>query len=182
MTNEKSGIEKISDYTISFFIYSVVIWIVNAVSKWLVFPEGGFDGGILYGPYAPFFALMVMGVMLVFNLIKKFGKDKDINPTGILLILMSIVLFLGMEYLGSLVIEFITDVKPWDYTNNIFNINGRICWENAIFLTVFELITVFVTQPFLNRKLEKLWLSARIIIAMTVVTVIITDVICTCMK
>lgn len=182
MTEGKSVTEKISEYIISFFIYSVVIWFFNAVSTWLVYPEGGFDGGLLMGPYAIFPALMIMGVMLIFNLIKIYGKPKDINPTPVLLVIISIVLFMGTEYSGSVIYELITGEMPWDYSLNIYNINGRICWENSIFLTVFELVCVYVAQPFFTKSFEKFPISARIIAAMAVVAIILTDIICTVIK
>lgn len=182
MAERKSVLEKASDYIISFFIYSVVIWIFNALSGWIVNPAGGFDGGLLYGPYAPFLALLVMGVMLIFNLIKKYGKAKEINPTPVLLVIISLIVFLGFEYLGSVVYELITGQMPWDYSEKIFNINGRICWENTIFLTIFELICVYVAQPFFNREIDRVWLSAKLIIAMSIVAIFITDIVCTFLK
>ena len=182
MTERKSLTEKTADYIISFFIYSVVIWIFNAISGWIVHPQGGFDGGLLYGPYATFPALIVMGIMLIFNLIKKYGKTKDINPTPVLLVIISIALFMGAEYFGSVIYELVTGEMPWDYSWKIYNINGRICWENSIFLTVFELVCVYVAQPFLMSRLEKFPISARIITAMTMAVIILTDIICTFMK
>lgn len=169
-------------YVMSFFIYSVVIWLYNAVSGWIIYPDSGFSGGILYGPYSPFYAALIMLVMLLFNLIKKYGKEKDINPTLILLICMSVVLFGVFEYLGALIYEWIFGAVPWDYSGRILNINGRICCENTIFLTVFEVICVYFAQPYLNKNLNKLWPVAKIIISMAVVAVLLTDVICTFMK
>lgn len=182
MTERKSVTEKTADYIISFFIYSVVIWTFNAISGWIVYPEGGFDGGMLYGPYAVFPALMVMGVMLVFNLIKIYGKPKDINPTPVLLVIISLVLFMGAEYLGSVIYELITGEMPWDYSMNIYNINGRICWENTVFLTVCELVCVYVAQPFFIKSLEKFPICVRIIASMSIAVIIFTDIVCTFIK
>ena len=79
-------------------------------------------------------------------------------------------------------IEFLTGTKPWDYSGNIFNINGRICWENAIFLTVFELICVYVAQPFINRNSDRIRVSVRAVIAFVMIGAVITDVIFTFLK
>ncbi|MBE7011791.1 MAG: hypothetical protein E7415_03870 [Ruminococcaceae bacterium] len=182
VTKNKSLTEKIADYSISFFIYSVAIWLFNAISNWLVNSQSGFDGGILYGPYTPFYAFLIMGVMSIYNLIKKYGKKKEINPTPILLILISLTVFMIAENFGCVILEKITGEMPWSYSNKVLNINGKICWENTIFLIIFELICVYIVQPFFNKKFRRLWLSARIILAMTVVAVMVTDIICTFMK
>ncbi len=169
------------NYIISFFIYSVVLWIYRFVFSWAINPNG-VETGILYGPYAPFYGLCIMLVMFVFNLIKKYGKDKDINPTPILLVVMSVVLFGALEFFGSWVYEIIFGVAPWNYNGMLYNINGRICCENTISLAVFELICVYIAQPFLNKNLNKMGDGAKIIIAMAVIFVLVTDIICTFMK
>lgn len=182
VTEEKNIIERNIDYIISFFIYSVVIWFFNAFSGWVINPEGGFDGGLLYGPYAPFQALLIMAVMLVFRFMKKYGKKKEINPTPILLLIMSVLIFMTAEYGFSLIYQWLTGSVPWDYGDMVFNINSRICWENTLFLTVGEFVCVYVTQPCLDENLKKFPLSARIIIAVGYVFLLFTDGICTFMK
>ncbi|MBR2916215.1 MAG: putative ABC transporter permease [Clostridia bacterium] len=181
MASKRKPEESVLNYIISFFIYSVVLWVYKVIFSWAVNPSG-LETGVLYGPYMPFYGLCIMFVMLIFNLIKKYGKEKDINPTPILLIVMSVVLLGGLEFLGSLAYESIFKVAPWDYSKMVYNINGRICCENTIFLSVFELICVYIAQPFLNKILDKVWLSGRIIISMAIVAVLITDIICTFMK
>ena len=181
MTLKERQEESIFNYIISFFIYSVIWWFYRLAFSWVINPSEA-DTGILYGPYAPFYGLCIVLVMFIFNLIKKYGKDKEINPTPILLIVMSVVLFGALEFLGSLAYEAIFKVAPWNYSGMLYNINGRICCENIISLTVFEVICVYVAQPFFNRTFNKMWDSARIIISMLVIAILVTDIVCTFMK
>ncbi len=182
MTDNKRA-DSFSNYIICFFIYSVVLWIYNMVATWVMTPAGSYSPTwVLYGPYAPYAALEIMGIMALFKLFQRLGKPKDINPTPIFLVVMSVILFSALEYLGSLCYELIFKTVPWDYSGRIMNINGRVCCEHIVALTVVELICVYVAQPFFNRVLNKIPVWVRYIFALLFATVITTDIVCTFMK
>ncbi len=180
---DKNKANSFSNYIISFFIYSVVLWIYNMAENWVMLPPESYSTKwILYGPYMPYEALCIMGIMGLFCLAVKLGKDKDINPTPIFLVVMSLMGLSVFEYLGSWVYELIFGTAPWDYSGRIMNINGRVCCEHIAALTVIELICVYIAQPFFNKTLNKLNIWVRYILALLLATIIITDIICTFMK
>lgn len=181
--NEKNKADSFSSYIIGFFIYGVVIWLYKTAGAFAVMPTGDFlSERILYGPYAPYAALEVMAVMGLFHLFSRFGAKKNITPTLIFLIVMSVILFSVFEYFGSLFYEMALGSAPWNYSGKILNINGRVCCEQIVALTVIEVICTYIAQPFLNRKLKGLNIWLRLILALLFVTVVITDIICTFMK
>ncbi len=180
MTREENRANSFSNYIISFFIYSIVLWIYNMAENWVMLPPESYSiQWILNGTYAPYTALEIMGVMGLFCLAVRLGKDKDINPTPIFLTVMSVILLSITEFFGSWVYELIFGTAPWDYSGRIMNINGRVCCEHIVALTVIELICVYIAQPFLNKALNRLNIWARYILALLCVTVILTDIICT---
>lgn len=144
------------NYIISFFIYSVVLWVYNIAENWVMFPPDGYDiNWILRGPYAVYAALEVMAIMGIFALITRLGKKADIHPTLIFLIGISVIGFALFEYFGSWAYEAVFKTAHWDYDGRIFNINGRVCGERIIMLTIIEVICVYVAQPFINKSLTK---------------------------
>ena len=181
MTEKRSREESVLNYIISFFVYSIFLWLYRFLFSWITNPKS-VDFGILYGPYAPYMALCIMFVMLLFGLIKKYGKKKDINPTPILLIIMSVIILGALEFLGSFIYECIFKTVPWNYSGMRTNIGGRVSLLNTVILSVFELIIVYIAQPFLNKTLDKLGYSTRIIISMAIVTILLTDIVCTALK
>ena len=52
-------------------------------------------------------------------------------------------IFTVIEYLTSLILEVIFGLKWWDYTNELLNINGRVC---LIFSLMFGLMGIIFTE------------------------------------
>ncbi len=169
MTEDKNKANSFWNYIISFFIYSIILWVYNVAENWVMFPSGSYDlGMVLFGPYAPYAALELMGIMGLFVLLAKLGKKRQINLTLISLIVMSIIGFAFFEYFGSWAYETIFGKLPWDYGERIMNINGRVCCEHIIALTVIEVAGVYVIQPFINKCFNKLnvWIRALLSLAL----------------
>lgn len=177
----KNKSSSLLNYIISFFIYSMVLWVYNITANWVMFPDYT-PSWILYGPYAPYAAFEIMAVMGLFKLAQKLGRKKDIRPTIIMLVVMSFIIFGLMDYLGSLIYEAIFGTVPWDFNGRIMNINGRVCCEHLTALTVIEIICVYIVQPFLSGALNKLSNRLRVILALLAVALILTDAVCTFIK
>ncbi len=180
MKSEENRANSFSNYIISFFICSIILWIYNMAENWVMLYAGGSGiKWILNGPYSPFAALEIMGVMGLFMLAVRLGESRDINPTPIFLVVMSVILFSVFEFFGSLIYETVRGSAPWDFGGRIMNINGRVCCERIVALTVIELAYLYVAQPFLNRVLNRIDIWIRYILALLFTVVILTDIICT---
>lgn len=75
----------------------------------------------------------------------------------------NITLFLGgyaigsiTEYLTSFLVETILHAKWWDYSNNILNVNGRICLLYSIFWGILTIFLIKKFNPFLDKILDKI--------------------------
>ena len=54
----------------------------------------------------------------------------------------------ALEYFGSWIIERLFNLRYWDYTGYFLNINGRVCFENALFFGIGGTIAMYIVAPF----------------------------------
>ena len=88
--------------------------------------------------------------MILYFITKKFNKN-------ILTSFCAAVIICSLfEYLSSYVLEKIFNYIWWDYSNFMFNINGRICLIISLCWGVLALIFNKIIQPTLNKTYNKL--------------------------
>ncbi len=75
----------------------------------------------------------------------------------------NITLFLGgyaigsiIEYLTSFLVEVIMQAKWWDYSNNILNVNGRVCLLYSAFWGILTIFLIRKFNPFIDSILDKI--------------------------
>lgn len=59
------------------------------------------------------------------------------------------------EYVISFLVEILLQTKWWDYSNNILNVNGRICLLYSIFWGILTIFLIKKFNPFVDRIIEK---------------------------
>ena len=80
-----------------------------------------------------------------------------------------------IEYLSSLVLEKIFKLRWWDYKDKKFNINGRICLENAIGFGLAGMIFLKFINPFLLHFLDLIPHNILIVISILLFIIFILD-------
>lgn len=82
-----------------------------------------------------------------------------------------------LEYITSILLEYIFNNKWWDYTDKPFNLNGRICLLNCLAFGIFGLIFSKYVSPLINKKLNDS--NEKILNAVSIILVIVfcTDLI-----
>lgn len=136
---------KVQNLIIYYFVCAFIGWILEMVYGYMVF--GHFvDRGFLYGPMCPIYGYGAVAMILIIDAIQK----KNVNIAGKFAIIT--IVFTLLEYLASLVLELIFHQRWWDYTNEILNINGRVC---LIFSLMFGIIGLVFTE-FIYKPSEKL--------------------------
>ena len=126
----------LSKLFICFIIFSLLGWILEVLYgvyklKKIV------NRGFLIGPLCPIYGASCVLMYILFSPIK--------NP--IILILVSAVFCLAVEYVASLILERIFKVRWWDYDYMKFNINGRICLEMALPFGLLGFAAVYYLVP-----------------------------------
>lgn len=97
-----------------------------------------------------FYGIYGVGAVIIIVVSQYFNKN-------------NFTLFLGgyiigsiTEYLTSFFVEIILHAKWWDYSNNILNINGRVCLLYSIFWGILTIFLVRKFNPFLDRIMIKI--------------------------
>lgn len=100
----------------------------------------------------------------------------------------NVTLFLGgyvigtiTEYLISFLAEVFLHAKWWDYSNNILNINGRVCLLYSVFWGILTLFLIKKFHPLVENSIEKITSKISRKLAKTMLTVIILFLLIDCM-
>ena len=115
-------IREIEMYIMLFFIYSLAGWLIEMIPA-TIREKKFVDRGFLVGPYCPIYGC---GVILITLLLQKYADDVVVT------FFLSVIICGTLEYLTSYIMEKIFKARWWDYSNNKFNINGRICLETLV--------------------------------------------------
>ena len=125
-----------------FVVYSVAGFIIETIFGLLT--KGVLESrkSFLYGPFCSIYGL---GSVLMILPLQKYKKN---NYT-----LFFAGFFIGsiIEYMVSLVGELIFHIKWWDYSDQMFNINGRIC---VLFSLFWGLLAIYLMSD-INPRIDK---------------------------
>ena len=126
-----------------FIIYSVVGFIIETIFG--VLTKGVLESrkSFLYGPFCSIYGL---GAVLMILPLQRFKKN---NYT---LFAAGFVIGSIIEYLVSLMGELIFHIKWWDYSDQILNLNGRIC---VLFSLFWGLLAIYLMSD-INKRVDKL--------------------------
>ena len=126
-----------------FIIYSVAGFIIETIFG--VLTKGVLESrkSFLYGPFCSIYGL---GAVLMILPLQRFKKN---NYT---LFAAGFVIGSIIEYLVSLIGELIFHIKWWDYSDQILNLNGRIC---VLFSLFWGLLAIYLMSD-INKRVDKL--------------------------
>lgn len=124
-----------------FYIYCFLGWIIESSivsirTKTLV------NRGFLKIPMLPIYGFG--SVMMLF-------VSLPIKDKPILIYFVGMIAATILEYISAVLIENIFKIKYWDYTEDKFNFQGRICLESSLFWGVLSVaLTLFIHKPVEN--------------------------------
>lgn len=127
-----------------FIIYSFFGWVMESVLKTCI-QKKPVNSGFLYGPFCPIYGF---GAVFMFLFLQGF-KDN--------IILLFVIAFFSLslwEYVVGWLLEKIFHTKYWDYTQNKFNIKGRVCLMNSLFWGFLGVIFIKFMHPFIAEKID----------------------------
>lgn len=154
-------------YFLLFIIYSIMGWFMEVL--FALFTNKKFSNrGFLIGPYCPIYGI---GAVLVLIFLSKFQNDI------VILFILSIILCSLLEYFTSYFMEKVFNARWWDYSDNKFNINGRICLETMIPFGLISCFVVSFLNPLIVGNLHKLSDTVLDIIAIICFIIFLVDVI-----
>ena len=133
------------DYVLYFFFYSFLGWVVETI--YCSIGEKKFvNRGFLTGPLCPIYGTgaVVFGVCLM-PFYNKFGYSKWYII--LLVVLLGMLLADAVEFFTSLIMEKLFNARWWDYSNEKFNIQGRICLKHTLYWGLASGIFIYVVHP-----------------------------------
>lgn len=152
-------------YFLLFIIYSFIGWLLEVITEY-IHKKRFVNRGFLIGPYCPIYGFAALSMII---LLRRYLKDP------VALFIMAIVICSIMEYFTSYVMEKLFHAKWWDYSNNKFNINGRICLETMIPFGIGGLLLMYFINPFIVNCLNMLPLLILKIVAIVIFIIFLLD-------
>ena len=155
-------------YFLLFLIYSIIGWIIEMFTVNIILKQKFADRGFLIGPYCPIYGFSSIIMILLLSRYKN-----DI----LVLFFMSIIICTVTEYLTSYIMEKLFKARWWDYSNEPFNLNGRVCLFNSIAFGILGVLLLKFINPFFNALILKMNPLAFNIVSITFLILFLLDVI-----
>lgn len=149
---------------ILFWLYSFLGWLMETTLVSLQ-SKKFINRGFFMGPYCPIYG--TGGVLL---LVLSPYKDSPF-----LVFILSIIICSVVEYLTSYILEMIYKVRWWDYSNRMFNLNGRVCLFNSICFGLLGMLMVSYLNPVFLNLITSLSDTILTIIALTILIITLID-------
>lgn len=123
-----------------FAIYSFVGWALEvAYSSFRL--KRFINRGFLFGPFCPIYGY---GIIMVLILLSPFAS------TPFYFLIGAIVVISTIEYLTGVILEAIFKAKWWDYSNQRFNLDGKICLKFSIYWGFATLFLFYFVHPYVH--------------------------------
>ena len=155
----------IATYFIYFIIIAICGWLME-VTLQLVQKHKFADRGFLIGPYCPIYGC---GALLITLFLTK------LEEYPLALFSVTILVCGVLEYFTSYIMEKIFHARWWDYSENKFNINGRVCLETIILFGILGLALMYIVNPFIFDNLARIPESTLNIIAIIIAVIFAID-------
>ena len=154
-------------YFLLFVLYSFGGWIVEYI--WTYFMKRKLENrGFLFGPICPIYGV---GSLVCILLI---GPLRLSWPLEFLLVIVICDL---IEYITSVVLEKIYNVRWWDYTAaSVLHLNGRVSLETSIGFGVGGIFILHFIQPFFSRLLAPLGPLSLLAISGLLLIIFVADI------
>lgn len=153
------------DLFLLFLIYSCIGWLIE-VTFVSIDSKRFINRGFLIGPYCPIYGFGGLAISL---LLEKYADDYIVT------FVLSIVIASILEYITSYIMEKLFKARWWDYSKKKFNLNGRICLENAMFFGLIGTIMLCFLTPMFTKFLASIPQNTKYIISSVLAVIFITD-------
>ena len=139
LVSDLSILQNVELYILLFFVYSFLGWFMESIGGIFVVKKY-VNRGFLIGPYCRVYGTGVVLITLLLNN----STDNCIS------LFINVMVICGvLEYLTGYLMEKIFKARWWDYSDNRFNINGRVCLETLVPFSIMGTLFLYVINPIL---------------------------------
>lgn len=129
-----------------FIIYSFFGWILESIFKTII-QKKAVNSGFLHGPFCPIYGV---GALIMYFCLR------DFKGNAFIVFCLGFVVLSVWEYIVGVLLEKIFNTKYWDYSDNKYNLQGRVCLLNSIFWGILGIIFIYFIHPFMQQQLLKI--------------------------
>ena len=97
--------------------------------------------GFLYGPFCPIYGCGAVSLVVFLD---------NYKNNIFILFFLAVLLTSILEYFTGFILEKAFKTKWWDYTDDPFNIHGRVCLLYSLMWGVGEVVIIRIVHPILN--------------------------------
>lgn len=152
-------------FILLFFSLSFIGWLWEVCIY--LFIAGRFvNRGMYYGPYLPIYGVGGILLYLLFHRLRK-------RP--VVTFLSSMALCCAIEYFASWFMELRWGVRWWDYSDEICNINGRICLISALAFGLSGVALNCIFMPVYIKVYHKIQFKYRMIVSIIFLIIFLID-------
>lgn len=127
--------------------------------------------GFLCGPIIPIYGV---GSLFLILFLDQFKKEP------LVVFIFGMLITTALEYLTSYLLEKIFHNRWWDYSQNKYNVNGRICLLNTSLFGFGSLAIIYLFNPMFDSFLNQMNTYAIITISIISFVIFVLDVIYSC--
>ncbi len=159
-----------------FFLFAFIGWLMETL--YAICTLGHFvKRGFLYGPICPIYGY---GALMLILFLEKYRNN------NLKLFVYAGVIFSAFEYIVSYCLDALFAMHWWDYTNEFFNLNGRISIFYSVAWGIIAILFINHAYPFFKKKinliLAKIPYTIQVTILRTFSTVFIIDTVASCAR
>ena len=133
-------------YILQFFFYAILGWVMEVVIS-LILRHRFINRGFMIGPYCPIYGV---GGWLITGLLGRYEYDI------LVFFVMTVVLCTILEYVTGYLMEKIFHARWWDYSDKLFNLNGRVCLQTCLGFGVVGVLVIYFGNPFIFGLIAKM--------------------------
>ncbi|MBZ9606267.1 hypothetical protein G9F73_000210 [Clostridium estertheticum] len=122
-----------------FIIYSFMGWCLETVYA-TVKKKEFINRGFLHGPFCPIYGFGTLAIIILL---------KHIETNYIFLFLGSVFLTSALEYMTGYILETAFNSTWWDYSDEPYNLKGRICLSFSIIWGFVSIFILKVIHPYI---------------------------------
>lgn len=155
-----------------FIIYSFLGWLLESIYK-TIYQKKLVNSGFLLGPVCPIYGV---GALILYFVLKGFKGN------AVIVFCLGFVVLSVWEYLVSIFLEKVFHTKYWDYSENKYNLQGRVCLKNSCFWGILGIVFIYLVHPFVKKNLLLIDYNVLIYIDFIILLVLLVDTVTTIIK
>ena len=172
----KPKLNRVQICILYFFLFVFIGWLMETL--YAIYNLGHFTKrGFLYGPICPIYGY---GTLMLILFLGKYRKN------NLKLFVYAAVLFSAFEYIAGYALDALFSMHWWDYTNEFFNLNGRISIFYSFAWGIIAILFLNHIYPFLKKKinllLSKIPYRLQVSFIYLLFTIFIIDTIASCIR